>query len=270
MMQAAEAAVHSALPPLNKGAIVFSEHNSSQVQPERFKKQTAPQHSTEQGSRSMSAAKFKAKGIFFDLDGTIVDSREAYLEAARTAFQAMHQEPPSMATALEIPRRLEQKQHLTCIVTGDIQEFLRIYFSAYYSVTAQKTKPIPNIQTALEILAKKAKLALITMRNIPKEAITAELTQFHIAQYFTHVITAMDTHKPKPSPEALINTVKTLDIDICDCLIVGDSTSDIQAGKAAGAKTVAVLTGLFSRQELATEQPDLILKDATALPDFIA
>jgi phosphoglycolate phosphatase len=108
------------------------------------------------------------------------------------------------------------------------------------------------------------------MRNVPKHAITAELTQFHIAQYFTHIITAMDTHKPKPSPEALINTVKTLDVNICDCLIVGDSTSDIQAGKAAGAKTVAVLTGLFSRQELARQNPDLILKNATTLPNHIA
>ena len=218
----------------------------------------------------MSATKFKAKGIFFDLDGTIVDSREAYLEAARTAFHVMHQEPPSMATALEIPRRLEQKQPLNPIIAGDTQKFLKIYLSTYYSITAEKTKPIPNIAIALEALSKKAKLALITMRNVPKQNVTAELTQFGIAQYFTHVVTAMDTHKPKPSPEALIKTVKAIDVQICDCIIVGDSTSDIRAGKAAGAKTVAVLSGLFSRQELAKENPDLILKDATALPNFIA
>jgi phosphoglycolate phosphatase-like HAD superfamily hydrolase len=36
-----------------------------------------------------------------------------------------------------------------------------------------------------------------------------------------------------------------------------------------GAKPVAVLSGLFSREELANERPDLILKDVTALPNFI-
>jgi HAD superfamily hydrolase (TIGR01509 family) len=218
----------------------------------------------------MNTTKLTPKGIFFDLDGTIVDSRQAYLEAARTAFQAMHQEPPSLKTALEIPRRLEQKQPLSPIVKGDTQEFLRIYLSTYYSITPQKTTPIPNIQTTLKTLSKKAKLALITMRNVPKQTLTKELTQFRIAQYFTHIITAQDTHKPKPSPEALIKTVQTLDINICDCIIVGDSTSDIQAGKAAGAKTVAVLTGLFTRQELAKQNPDLILKNATTLPNFLA
>ena len=232
-------------------------------------KETATQHNTKQRQQTMSA-KLTPKGIFFDLDGTIVDSREAYYEAARTAFQAMGQEPPSMATALEIPRRLEQKQPLSPIVKGDTQQFLNVYLHAYYSITAEKTTPIPNIATALEILSEKAKLALITMRSVPKDAIIKELTQFDIAQYFTHIVTAVDTHKPKPSPEALIKTVKAIDVQICDCIIVGDSTSDIKAGKAAGAKTVAVLSGLFSRQELAKENPDLILKDATALPDFIA
>jgi phosphoglycolate phosphatase-like HAD superfamily hydrolase len=67
----------------------------------------------------------------------------------------------------------------------------------------------------------------------------------------------------------LIKCVKALDVQICDCVIVGDSVSDVRAGKAAGAVTVAVLSGLFSREELAKERPDLILKDVTVLPDFI-
>jgi len=218
----------------------------------------------------MSKVKLKAKGIFFDLDGTIVDSREAYVEAARTAFQAMGKEPPEAEVALEIPRRLEQNQPINDIVKGDVHKFLNVYLRTYYAISAEKTKLIPNIATTLETLSKKAKLALITMRSVPKDAITAELEHFGIAKYFTHIVTALDTHKPKPSPEALIKTVKALDVQMCDCIIVGDSINDIKAGKAAGAKTVAVLTGLFTRQELANGKPDLILENATKLPDHIA
>jgi HAD superfamily hydrolase (TIGR01509 family) len=233
-------------------------------------KETTKQHKTKTETLHMSETKLKAKGIFFDLDGTIVDSRDAYVEAARTAFQAIGQEPPPAKAALEIPRRLEQKQPINDIIKGDIRKFLTVYLSTYYAISAEKTKPIPNISTALETLSRKAKLALITMRNVPKKAITAELEHFGIAKYFTHVVTALDTHKPKPSPEALIKTVKALDVQMCDCIIVGDSVNDIKAGKAAGAKTVAVLTGLFTRQELAKENPDLILKNATKLPNHIA
>jgi HAD superfamily hydrolase (TIGR01509 family) len=217
----------------------------------------------------MSKVKLKAKGIFFDLDGTIVDSRDAYVEAARTAFQTMGQEPPPAKTALEIPRRLEQNQPINDMVKADIHKFLNVYLRTYYAISAEKTKPISDIATTLETLSKKAKLALITMRSVPKKAITAELEHFGIAKHFTHVVTALDTHKPKPSPEALIKTVKALDVQMCDCIIVGDSINDIKAGKTAGAKTVAVLTGLFTRQELANEKPDLILENATKLPNHI-
>jgi HAD superfamily hydrolase (TIGR01509 family) len=264
-----ETAVHSPLPPLNKGGYTHREHNSPQAQRERFMKQKANKHNTKQRPRNMNKAKLKAKGIFFDLDGTIVDSREAYVEAARTAFQAMGQKPPEAEAALEIPRRLEQNQPINDIVKGDVHKFFNVYLRTYYAISAEKTKLIPDIATTLENLSKKAKLALITMRSVPKKTITAELEHFGIAKHFTHIITALDTHKPKPSPEALIKTVKALDVQMCDCVIVGDSINDIKAGKTAGIKTIAVLTGLFTRRELAKEKPNLILENATKLPQFI-
>jgi HAD superfamily hydrolase (TIGR01509 family) len=217
----------------------------------------------------MNKTKVKVKGILFDLDGTIVDSKPAYIEAARTAFQAMGLEPPTRQIALEIPRRLEQNQPIDDFTHASTTHFLDVYLKTFYAITEVKTKPIPNIHTALETLQQKAKLALVTMRNVPKTKITKELQNFGIARYFTHIITAQDTHKPKPSPEALIKTIKAIDIQICDCLIIGDSITDIKAGKAAGAKTAAVLSGLYTRQELAKLNPDLILKDATQLPHYI-
>jgi HAD superfamily hydrolase (TIGR01509 family) len=211
----------------------------------------------------------KVKGIFLDLDGTIVDSTEAYLEAARIAFQTIGLRMPKNEAALDIPRRLEQGFTLSDITNGDSKKFLSVYLKTYYSVTAQKTKLIPNVSATLEVLAKKYKLALITMRYVPNQAVLQELEVFGISKYFTHIVTALDTSKPKPSPEALINCVQALDVEICDCIIAGDSVNDVRAGKAAGARTVAVLSGLFHCEELVKEQPDLILNDINSLPNFI-
>ena len=261
-------AILSAFQSLNKGGIVPESTTVSSTR-ERFMKEKTNQHKAKAETMCMSEAKLKAKGIFFDLDGTIVDSRDAYVEAARTAFQTMGLEPLEAKAALEIPRRLEQKQPINDIVKGDIRKFLDVYLQAYYAISKEKTTPIPKISTTLQTLSKKAKLALITMRSVPKKTITKELQHFGIAKYFTHIVTALDTHKPKPSPEALIKCVKALDVQMCDCIIVGDSVNDVKAGKAVGAKTVAVLTGLFSHEELSKEQPDLILENATKLPEFI-
>ncbi len=79
----------------------------------------------------------------------------------------------------------------------------------------------------------------------------------------------MDACKPKPSPEALIKCVEAFDVEMCSCIIAGDSVNDVRAGKAAGAGTVAVLSGLYQCEELVKECPDLILKDVTALPRYI-
>ena len=217
----------------------------------------------------MNQKKLKVKGILFDLDGTIVDSKQAYVEAARAAFESAGQKPPETRDSLEIPRRLEQSLPINDIVRFDVQRFLDVYLKTYYNVTRTTTKLVPNVEAAMQVLSGKAKLALITMRFVPKTAVIEELERFGLAEYFTYVVTALDTHKPKPSPEALIKAVKALDVNMCDCVIVGDSVIDMRAGKAAGAMTVAVLSGLFSREELSRETPDLILKDVTELPLFL-
>lgn len=217
----------------------------------------------------MQGKGFKAKGIFLDLDGTLVDSTEAYVAAAKAGFEAIGQELPMNVDALEIPRRLEQGYSLGEITNGESKKFLSVYLKTYYSVTLQKTKLIPNVSATLEALSARNKLALVTMRYVPRQAVIGELEFFGISRYFSRVVTALDQFKPKPSPEALIGTVEALGVDISNCLIVGDSVNDVRAGKAAGAWTVAVLSGLFHSEELAKEEPDLILNDVTSLPKHI-
>lgn len=211
----------------------------------------------------------RVKGVLLDLDGTLVDSKEAYLEAARTAFAAVGKKTVDTKVALEIPRRLEQYRPIDDIVTQDLQKFLETYLKTYYSVTTTKTKPIPHISDTLKKLSEKAKLALVTMRYVPKKAVIEELEKFGLSQYFDYVMTALDTRNPKPSPEGLIKCVKELGVQMCDCVVVGDSVSDIRAGKAAGVKTVAVLSGIFSFEELRKEEPDLILETVNLLPDLV-
>jgi len=113
------------------------------------------------------------------------------------------------------------------------------------------------------------KLAIVTMRSTPKESLIDELEKLSIASYFDSIVTALDTLKPKPSPEALLKSIDMLHLDKIDCIIVGDSINDVRAGKAAGIKTIAVLSGIFSFQELFKENPSLILQNINYLPDFI-
>jgi phosphoglycolate phosphatase len=113
-------------------------------------------------------------------------------------------------------------------------------------------------------------LAVTTRRNILEKEVKKELAKFGLAKHVQKIVTSRDTLKPKPSPEALIKCAEYLHVKIRDCAVVGDSIIDIKAGKNAGAQTVAVLTGIFSREELETEKPDLILQNVKELPEFLA
>jgi HAD superfamily hydrolase (TIGR01549 family) len=210
-------------------------------------------------------SKLHVKAILLDLDGTVLDTRPAYLEAAKVAFQSTGQTLPCRKTAWEIPKRMEQRQPLTDIINTDLQEFINIYLKTFYIISAQKTRPLPNIAGTLETLSQRAKLAVITMRFAPAQTVLDELRQFQLEHYFTHVVTGIDTDEPKPSPQAVLKAVDALGVGMNDCVMVGDSVIDIQAGKAAGVKTLAVLSGLYSRPELAATEPDFILNNVTEL-----
>jgi HAD superfamily hydrolase (TIGR01509 family) len=219
----------------------------------------------------MSKPKLKVKAIIFDLDGTLVDSRGAYREAAETAFAAAGQRKVDAKTVTEIPRRLEQDLPIDDLVTGvDVKKFKEIYLKAYYQATVNKTKPFPNIADTLKKLSSKTVLAVTTRRNITEKEVKRQLAKFGLAEHVQKIVTSRDTLKPKPCPEALIKCAEYLHVNIHDCAVVGDSVIDIKAGKNAGAQTVAVLTGIFSREELETEKPDLMLQNIKELPHFLA
>jgi HAD superfamily hydrolase (TIGR01509 family) len=208
----------------------------------------------------------KVKGILIDLDGTIVNSREAYIEALKRTWKTLRLKSFNSAIALEIPRRLEQNQPINDLIGGvDVERFLDVYLRTYYSITGSKTKLLPNVPETLDVLSKKVRLALLTMRHVSRENIQKELEKLGIAKYFHCIVTALDTPLPKPSPKAIVTCAERLGVEIGECAVVGDSICDIRAGRNAGAKTVAVLSGIFSKEELAKEKPYLIIKDVNEL-----
>lgn len=65
----------------------------------------------------------------------------------------------------------------------------------------------------------------------------------------------------KPHPEALLKALKKYDMDPRDCLYVGESPYDVEAGIASGIFTVAVTSGGCSKETLLACHPDLLIED---------
>jgi HAD superfamily hydrolase (TIGR01509 family) len=220
--------------------------------------------------------KLRTKALLIDLDGTLVNSAEAYKEAGSAGFAALGLKVNDDEIAFEVARRLEQNLPIDDLFTrfhvdSEVEErFLPAYLEAYYSVVHVKSKLIPKAKETLQALSQDFPLALVTLRYVSREQVIEELKRLRLVKYFRAVVTALDVKKPKPFPDAFLKAAERLGVRIQDCAIVGDSVVDIQAGKCAGAKTIAVLSGLFSREELEKQKPNLVIRDINSLPDCLS
>lgn len=223
----------------------------------------------------MAGQRLKVRALLIDLDGTLVDATEALVEAAKRALTTIGFNSISPRIGVEIARKLQSNLPLddllneSGIVGGKRQRFVTAYLDAFHNLTLKKTKPLPNVHMTLRTLSKHLPLALVTRRNISQKQLIKELKRLQFIQHFKAMVTSQDVTQPQPSPEILIKATQKLRVPVKECAFVADSIVDIQAGKAAGAKTIAVLSGLFNRQELETWKPDFIVKSVNCLPDLL-
>lgn len=160
------------------------------------------------------------------------------------------------------------------------EQILEFYQDYYYEHPVVKTYLYVGIRDLLFTLKEKGKkTALLT--NKPAKIANVILEHFDISKYFDFV-TGPDTLnekgekiKLKPESEGLFYTLKLINkkystsYTSANCLMVGDSAQDIQAGKNFGCKTVACRSGLGDTKKLLAEKPDFSFSVAAELERFI-
>ncbi len=88
-----------------------------------------------------------------------------------------------------------------------------------------------------------------------------------IADYFEFLIGHDDWPEHKPALGPVLHGCDLLGLAPGQCMYIGDSPYDIQAGSAAGCTTVAALWGMFSREELEAQDPDIECETLSDLAD---
>jgi phosphoglycolate phosphatase-like HAD superfamily hydrolase len=217
----------------------------------------------------------RVKAMLIDLDGTIVDIGEPLIEAAGQTASALGLRNIDPKIGLELAKELQTNSSPNkAFAKFGVEEkmrkgFLETFLSTWHSIVSIRTALLPRADVTLHRLSESYLLALITRREMPKEPIRNELERLGLTRYFKLIVTSQDVKEPKPSPQAFLIAAHRLGVSPEECLVVGDSITDIQAGRLAGARTAAVLSGLFSREELEKEKPDLIIRDINSLLDFL-
>lgn len=199
----------------------------------------------------------------FDIDGTLLDSARDICGAVEQVLAAAGA-PPVSFDFLKGYVGL----HLVAVF-GDVfpnhtpeqmEEWIRQYRAIYLGAGHTQTTVYPGAAEALAALGGRKGTA--TTKGTPTTR--AVLEQFGLLRYFDHV-QGTDGFPSKPAPDVILKSMEALGAKPEECLMVGDSAADMEAGRAAGIKTCAVLYGYGKRDDMARHQPDFWIDDLRQL-----
>jgi phosphoglycolate phosphatase-like HAD superfamily hydrolase len=95
------------------------------------------------------------------------------------------------------------------------------------------------------------------------------LDHFNLTQYFDVIVTSLSAEHTKPYPDPVLFAAQKMNVAPEACLMIGDTTVDIRAGKSVGAQTVGVLCGFGEEAELKRKGADLIIKSTPEINDIL-
>jgi beta-phosphoglucomutase len=207
----------------------------------------------------------KLKGVLFDLDGTLVDNNEVHYKAWKKYLSDSGIEISDEDFKENISGRTNEDavEHIynKKMSKDEAEKYYLAKEEVYRQMYEPDIKPINGLEKFLRELQDNGIDMAIATSGI-RVNIQFMFRHIPIQQFFKTVIDSTAITNGKPDPEIFLNTAKALGIPPESCVVFEDSTSGVQAGKAAGMKVVA-LTTTHTREEL--KDADIVIKDYTQI-----
>ncbi len=214
--------------------------------------------------------------VLIDVDGTLVDS------VPDLAFSI-----DQMLTDLDMPVRGEDKvrlwvgngierlvkRALVDAMDGDPDETLYQralpLFRSHYTVNNSKRSHLyEGVKQGLDYMQGSAyRMGCVT--NKASEFTHPLLRDLGIADYFEVIICGDDTPKKKPDPMPLLTAAQRMQVDPQRSLMLGDSSNDVQAARAAGFQIICTSYGYNHGEDIRRYGPDAVIDSMLELEQFI-
>lgn len=198
------------------------------------------------------------EAVLFDVDGTLVDSREFVLGAMEHALRTQRLPVPGrVALAASIGPPLEDC-YRQFVPRADLRALCEAH-RAWQRERMHLVVAFPNARRTLETLrAGGLRIAAVTSRS--RVSSLGSLEGAGLSGLLDVTISAEDAPRTKPWPDPLLLALSRLNVEPGRAVMVGDTVADIQAGRSAGVKTVAALYG-FAGPALANAPADFFIRD---------
>ena len=216
------------------------------------------------------------RAVIFDKDGTLFDFRASWSDATDSLLAQLSGGDPVLALTLAqailydpvrggfdpssplIAGTLDDALGLLGPHLPDMSRTRLAALMHQSAAEAQMIAPLPLAPLLDALRATGRELSVAT--NDSEAAAHLHLKRAGILDAFAHVLGFDSGYTPKPAPDMLLELADRAALAPAQVMMVGDSTHDLIAGRAAGMVTIGVLTGLADRDTL-SPHADLVLPD---------
>lgn len=222
--------------------------------------------------------------VLFDIDGTLIQTGRAGLRGMNAAFRRLHGRDDAM-DGISFAGRTDRAIVADAFQAMGIQadavttEALRDAYLGHLIEELGKPVPdsrvLPGVHASLEALEGRDDIALGLLTGNYRRGAAIKLGHFGLWDRFRFGAFGDEhTDRRKLVPVALEEAERALGLRVpaSRAVVIGDTPLDVDCAHAHGALAVAVATGPFSRDELASHHPDLLLdtlEDVASLVDVV-
>lgn len=211
----------------------------------------------------------KIKAVLFDMDGVLLDSEKYICQAGIEMYKekGFHVAPEdflpftgmgenkylgSVAENYNIPFQLEKDKART--------------YEIYAGLVKGKLRPLDGVEEFIaRCLGRGLKIAVASSADPVKIKINLKETGIR-EDTFDAIVSGLDIKNRKPAPDIFLKAAERIGTSARYCLVVEDAVSGVAAGKAAGARVLALMTS-FTSADLS--EADWIATDLSAVSDEV-
>ncbi len=207
----------------------------------------------------------RVEAVIFDLDGTLVDSRQAFLHQnldllkefgkkdarMEEAISLLGQSPSQILSTFGIPKS-EHEKYVAKIDMSYINYYMKKY-----------AKPFSGVSQCLKKLRDKG-IRIGVATNTTREILEETLKWVKIKDLVNVAVCADGTVKEKPEPDMLLQVIEKLNVSSDKVIYVGDTELDVLAAKKAGLSCfITVSSGIGRLENIINLRPDVLIPGAS-------
>jgi len=210
----------------------------------------------------------RIQAVLFDIDGTLLDTRDAWIAAFDAGLAAVRRVSiPGSVAAQWLGTPIEVIYADRCGLSGEeLAKAVRAFQQVEAESVRQGMRAYPG---AREMLGSLGAWKLAAVTNKRRDTSLEALRVAGLMAFFELVLGGDSVSRKKPAPDPILKAAEALGVRPAECAVVGDTENDVRAAKQAGARSIGVTWGYGTRVSLESAGVDHLIETPAALPPLL-